>query len=311
MVGWIKSLDRILKGEATKPSALRAGAIDVPVGGLTVLLILLGVLYGACMGASAVMSRWGGPAASSGWLQMVYSAVKVPMLFFLTLVITLPSLYVFNALVGCRLAFSAVLRLLVAALGVTLSVLASFGTIVVFFSLCTTSYPFMVLLNVAMFAVAGLLGMNFLLQTLHRLAVSRALPAPAAVIPGDAPPPLPLSPYPELPPAVDPGALEPVQAPVGRNVRTVFAIWVIVFGLIGAQMGWVLRPFIGAPNAPVTFFRSREGSFFEAVLSRVSELASDQPVRQGGYAPSTSRDPNSSGAGSNPTSGPSSNPGAR
>ena len=97
------------------------------------------------------------------------------MLFFLTLIVTFPSLYVFNALVGSRLSFRTVLRLLIAALGVMLAVLASFGTIVVFFSLCTTSYPFMVLLNVAMFAVAGILGMGFLLQTLHRLSLAQAM----------------------------------------------------------------------------------------------------------------------------------------
>jgi hypothetical protein len=283
MIGWVRSLDRVLKGEATKPAALQAGTVDVQAGGLTVLLVVLGTLYGACMGAFGIVSRWGTPNVTGGWLQMGYSAAKVPMLFFLTLLITFPSLYVFNALVGCRLAFAAVVRLLVAALGVTLAVLASFGTIVVFFSLCTTSYPFMVLLNVVMFAVAGVLGMNFLLQTLHRLAIARGgtweAQEPAAASEVGAPAPTPPAPeiYPPLPPAVNPGALEPVpRQTVGRGVRTVFSIWVIVFGLIGAQMGWVLRPFIGAPNAPVTFFRSREGNFFEAVANKVGDLAGEQ-----------------------------------
>jgi hypothetical protein len=271
----------VLKGDATKPAALRAGTVDVQTGGLTVLLIVLGALYGGCMGAFALVSRWGTPTVAGGWVQMGYSAAKVPMLFFLTLLITFPSLYVFNALVGCRLAFAAVVRLLVAALGVTLAVLASFGTIVVFFSLCTTSYPFMVLLNVVMFAVAGVLGMNFLLQTLHRLAIARGgvSEAPAPVVGSDATAPAPQAPevYPPLPPAVNPGALDRVPGQtVGRGVRTVFAIWVLVFGLIGAQMGWVLRPFIGAPNAPVTFFRPREGNFFEAVANKIGDLASEQ-----------------------------------
>jgi len=31
----------------------------------------------------------------------------------------------------------------------------------------------------------------------------------------------------------------------------------VVFGLVGVQMGWVLRPFIGAPNSPLQFFRER------------------------------------------------------
>lgn len=294
MIGWVRSLDRVLKGEATNPAALRAGTVDVQAGGLTALLVVLGALYGACMGAFALVSRWGTPTVTGGWVQMGYSAAKVPMLFFLTLLITFPSLYVFNALVGCRLAFAAVVRLLVAALGVTLAVLASFGTIVVFFSLCTTSYPFMVLLNVVMFAVAGLLGMNFLLQTLHRLAIARSgvaeAQAPAAGSDPTALPPQTPEVYPPpLPPAVNPGALDRTAGQtVGGGVRAVFAIWVLVFGLIGAQMGWVLRPFIGAPNAPVTFFRPREGNFFEAVANKISDLASEQqPSRTAPGAPTT------------------------
>ena len=98
--------------------------------------------------------------------------LKVPALFFLTLIVTLPSLYVFNALVGSRLTLSTVIRLLVAALGVMLAVLASLGPIVAFFSVSTTSYPFMVLLNVVVFAASGFLGLAFLLQTLHRLSLA-------------------------------------------------------------------------------------------------------------------------------------------
>jgi hypothetical protein len=192
------------------------------------------------------------------------------MLFFLTLLITFPSLYVFNALVGCRLAFMAVLRLLIASLGVALAVLASFGTIVFFFSLCSSSYPFMVLLNVLLFAIAGVLGMHFLLQTLGRLSAvgAGAFPeqVPQATL-DDAPAPV----YPDRFPAVRPPPI-PSPAALGPHVRTIFAIWVIVFGLIGSQMGWVLRPFIGSPDAPVTFFRAREGNFFSAVADRIEDL---------------------------------------
>ena len=40
----------------------------------------------------------------------------------------------------------------------------------------TTSYPFMVLFNVVVFAVSGGLGLTFLLQTLHRLSVAGSRP---------------------------------------------------------------------------------------------------------------------------------------
>jgi hypothetical protein len=145
---------------------------------------------------------------------------------------------------------------------VTLAVLASFGTIVVFFSLCTTSYPFMVLLNVLMFAIAGILGMSFLLQTLRRLAIVQSAADMIAAAQ-------------EPPPQTSPGSMGPIQRSASPPVRIVFAIWVLLFGLIGAQMGWVLRPFIGAPSAKVTFFRARQGNFFEAVADRIAELAGE------------------------------------
>ena len=63
MLNWIRSLDRVLKGEATKPEALRGGTIDLPVGGLTVVLIVLGAVYGACMGAFALVTLVGRHAA--------------------------------------------------------------------------------------------------------------------------------------------------------------------------------------------------------------------------------------------------------
>src|SRR2546430_507241 len=107
---WIRSLDRVLKGEATRPEELRRGTLDLPLGGLSFVILALGVFYGLCMGVFAVVTRWHTSKAYMGWEQMLASAVKVPALFFLTLVVTLPSLYVFNALVGSRLSFANVVR---------------------------------------------------------------------------------------------------------------------------------------------------------------------------------------------------------
>lgn len=273
---WIRSLDRVLKGEATRPDELRRGRLDVPLGGLSFVILLLGVFYGLCMGIFAVVTRWNTPKAFMGWQQMAASAVKVPALFFLTLVVTLPSLYVFNALVGSRLTFGNVVRLLIAALGVMLALQASFGTIVIFFSVSTTSYPFMVLLNVVLFAVSGFLGLGFLLQTLHRLSLARAIAEPAEPI--------------VLEPGIGemggemvtgPGALDRVRAQPDQSVKNVFRIWVIVFGLVGAQMSWVLRPFVGHPKADFALFRERKENFFQAVVTKVGELFEPDSKRGG------------------------------
>src|SRR5690606_17764947 len=59
---------------------------------------------------------------------------------------------------------------------------------------------------------------------------------------------------------------------LSRHTRLVFGCWIVVFALVGAQMGWVLRPFIGSPNLPFTLFRERKSNFFEAVLNAISAL---------------------------------------
>jgi hypothetical protein len=253
----LAELDGILKGDLTRVSSLRRGGIDVAPGRLSLIIIALGMVYGICMGMFAIF-RLNRPSA---W-QLVASMVKVPLLFYLTLLVTLPSLYVFNALVGSRLTLGTVVRLLVASLGVMVTILAAWGPIVAFFSVSTTSYPFMVLLNVVVYAISGALGLSFLLQTLHRLSI---LDSQTPGTPGE----------PAWEPAEPAGALDPVENRVlGKHVKTVFKIWVVVFGLVGAQMAWVLRPFIGNPDIPFVWFRGRESNFFQAVSGIFRSLIS-------------------------------------
>jgi hypothetical protein len=280
---WVVELDRVLRGDATKLAAIRDGGIQIPLKGLSVVVVVLGMIYGACMGSFSLFRPDG------SWMQIVATTVKVPLLFFLTLVVTFPSLYVFNALVGSRLSVLAVLRLLIAALAVNLAVLSSLGPIVAFFSVSTTSYAFMVLLNVVVFAAAGALGLTFLLQTLNRLSfVERRVtdagePMPAAERPSEIDSAAGESASAEAAPEAPQQSQQPIDRELGpldrlegqmlgKHVRKVFGTWIVVFGLVGAQMGWVLRPFIGAPEKEFEWFRERESNFFEAVLSALAAL---------------------------------------
>lgn len=259
MMRWMRQLDELLRGEATQPSALRTGRIEFPARGIMTASVLLAGGYGICMSLFAVMRSGGSP---DGWMQMLASTIKLPMLFFLTLVVTLPSLYVFNTLVGARLSLLSVVNLLVASLAVIVAVLASLGPIVVFFSLSTTSHPFMVLLNVVAATVAGALGLKFLFRTLNRLVHARTereapieeSPSPVSVIPRK------------------PGALEAEGLAERADAQSVFRIWVLVFSLVGAQMSWVLRPFVGSPNLPFEWFREREDNFFVAVFHMIQTV---------------------------------------
>lgn len=282
---WMKQLDRLLRGDATRLSNLRQGIIDVSPEGMTIIILALGAIYGACMGSYAIFQAKGALG-----LQMLATIGKVPLLFLLTIVVTFPSLYVFNALVGSRLSLASVFRLIIATVAVMLAILASLGPIVAFFSVSTTSYPFMLLLNVGVFFTSGFLGLKFLLLTLHRLtmvqdeeeqtsstraievAPQTAVQTAAAPIPqwnepvSGKPAPLPSPPV----RTKQVGALERNEQPLGRGVMTVFYTWILVFGLVGSQMGWVLRPFLGHPDQPFALFRGRESNFFEALFKILS-----------------------------------------
>jgi hypothetical protein len=257
-------LDEILRGDATQLASLKDGEIKLPLGGLVGVMIILGAVYGACMGSFNLLhplDEGAAITARDAWMQTFASAVKLPLLFFLTLLVTFPSLYVFNALVGSRLKLLSVLKLLVASIAVMLTVVASLGPIVVFFSLCTTSYPFMQLLNVATSTVAGVLGLSFLLRTLHRLVLIQENNSIIAAA----------TPSSEGGEAVRLSALEAVGQ-TSRKARNVFQIWTLVFSLVGAQMSWVLRPFIGNPMLGFEWFRARESNFFLAVLQALQKL---------------------------------------
>lgn len=293
---WMKQLDRLLRGDATRLSNLRRGIIDVSPEGMTIIILALGAIYGACMGSYAIFQTRG----PSG-LQMLATIGKVPLLFLLTVLVTFPSLYVFNALVGSRLSLSSVFRLIIATVAVMIAILASLGPIVAFFSVSTTSYPFMLLLNIGVFFTSGFLGLKFLLSTLHRLTLvqdeqreetatssTRSLevapqfetptPIPAWNEPvSDKPAPLPIVPMANVSNrnvSSRNGALERQQQPLGRSVMTVFYTWILVFGLVGSQMSWVLRPFLGHPDKDFVLFAARESNFFEAVFNLLSGVLS-------------------------------------
>jgi hypothetical protein len=56
--------------------------------------------------------------------------------------------------------------------------------------------------------------------------------------------------------------------------KRVLLAWLAVNLLLGSQLTWIARPFIGAPQLPVTFLRedALKGSFYENVFQTVTHL---------------------------------------
>lgn len=252
-MGLFRDIDDLLRGQAYRDEDLSRGKIDLPLSRLIISGTVLGLIYGACMGLYSALHHEG----EAGGLQIISSALKVPLLFFLTLLVTYPSLYVFATLAGSRLGFLDTLKLLAGGIAVNLALLASLGPVTAFFTFNTSSYPFLIILNVAFFTLSGLVGLGFLWKMLGKV-FTPDLPAPAA------------------PEETDEGVEKKPSTPPPASGRAhfIFYIWMLIYGSIGAQMGWLLRPFIGRPDLPFQVFRPREGSFFESILDTLRTLTS-------------------------------------
>jgi hypothetical protein len=52
--------------------------------------------------------------------------------------------------------------------------------------------------------------------------------------------------------------------------RWILRTWIVIYVFVGIQMGWVLRPFIGNPGAPVRFFREDSWSNAYVVVAEMT-----------------------------------------
>lgn len=143
---------------------------DVPWAAIVRLLacvVLFASLYGAAMGLFRGMS------GQSAWaLQMLYSAIKTPLLLIGSFLVSLPSYFVLSTLFGLRGEFDRALRALVAAqAGLAIS-LASLAPLTVLCYASTTNYQRAVLFNGAMFAVAAMAG-QWLVRAHFRPLIAR------------------------------------------------------------------------------------------------------------------------------------------
>ncbi|GJM42122.1 MAG: hypothetical protein DHS20C20_24040 [Ardenticatenaceae bacterium] len=178
-------------------------------------------LYGAVMGSTH--SLW----------QALSSAAKLPVLFLATLFICAPTLYFFNVLFGSNQSLTQNIALILTAITVTAVLLLSFAPIILFFLLTTSQYQFFKLLNVAIFAISGVMGVVFLSQGMRIVAADAD---------GDGP------------------------------RRRVLRLWMVLYAFVGSQLAWTIRPFIGAPSIEFELFRQLGGNFYTNIFASLGEI---------------------------------------
>lgn len=191
----------------------------------TALLIcssLFFAIYGAIIGSF------------HSWEQALSSAVKLPALYLITLIICFPTLYFFNVLFGSQRTAGQHFAMLLTAVSVISVLLFSFAPITLFFLLSTYHYQFFLLLNVAIFSITGFIGIKFLYQGMRLMAQ---------------------------------------QDIEGIETRMkLLRFWLILYAFVGTQLGWTLRPFFGTPGTPFMLFRELEGNFYLSILQAIAEI---------------------------------------
>jgi hypothetical protein len=132
---------------------------------LALQIVLFGMFYGGVMGC------FGGVGGDRAF-QILYSAIKVPLLLIVTFCLSLPSFFVLNTLLGVRADFPMALRALVATqAGLTLT-LASFAPFTLVWYASSGSYQAAVLFNGLMFGIASF-SSQWLLYRYYRPLLSR------------------------------------------------------------------------------------------------------------------------------------------
>jgi hypothetical protein len=243
-------------------------------------------------------------------LMALTSAVKLPLLFLVTLAICLPTLYLFNLVFGARLSIRQSIALVMVAITVTAMLAVAFAPISLFFLITAPDYGFFKLLNVGILALSALVGLRFLTGGM-RVLNEHGLLAPATqVIPA------PVVPAQVAVPAADPvpaqlvavgapetattnGAVSPQPVPqahvlapsqqpfpaAARHPRvhppalvhrppsmTLLHVWILLFGFVGTQLAWTLRPFFGSPGEPFALYRVIEGNFYAEIGRTIANL---------------------------------------
>ncbi len=214
-----RRVDHLLRsGSHAAPAADRDDSLRI--AHFLSLIVGFGMFYGGVMGT------YGGLQDQRAW-QVVYSSVKVPLLLLATFLLSLPSFFVLNTVLGLRNDFGRVTASLLATQAGLTIILASLAPVTAFWYVSGSAYQQAILFNGLMFGLASV-SAQWLLRREYQPLIRRH-----------------------------------------RAHRWMLRTWIFIYVFVGIQMGWVLRPFIGNPGAPVQFFREDSWSNAYVVVAEM------------------------------------------
>ena len=242
----------------------RNNKVESKIASLLIASSIFFAIYGAIIGSS------------STWLQVISSAIKLPALYLITLSICLPALFFFDILFGSALSFSQYAALSLTTVSVISVLLFSFAPITLFFLISVHDYNFFLLLNVAIFAMTGFIGIRLFYEGMRSLSRSREpllehsfpdqLPDSIQDVPADdflPPHSVALARQKDI--TIQRSASDLPPDTLQKTRLRLLKFWLVLYGLVGSQLGWTLRPFFGAPGEPFQLFRTIESNFYAQV----------------------------------------------
>ena len=174
--------------------------------------------------------------STHGGLQIISSAFKLPALYLLTLLICLPTLYFMDVVLGSKQTFSQYVALLLASVAMMSVMLFGFAPVTLFFRLSIDDYWFFLLLNIIVLGFTGIVGIGFFYRSMMSLIEKEQL------------------------------------GKASKNRYKLITGWLFLYGFVGSQLGWTLRPFVGSPNEPFAMFREIESNFYIQAIKIVGKV---------------------------------------
>ena len=197
---------------------------QVALGQLIWQMLTMSIICLACYGAIIGTFSWHP-------LQILASAIKMPILFLLTLVICLPTFYLFNLVCNGKLSVAQAIALTLSPIAIS-SILILAAAPIIFLFLMTEehnarAFALFIIFNTIILSATSLVGLFFLIrgsQQINALASSEEGEGEAEV-------------------------------PTTKLVRIHLLVgWLLLYGFVGIQLMFNLRPFFGSPDQPFTLF---------------------------------------------------------
>ena len=187
--------------------------------------------------SSVFMALYGAIIGSThGGLQIISSAFKLPALYLLTLLICLPTLYFMDIVLGSKRVFGQYITLLLASMSMISVMLFGFAPVTLFFRLSIDDYWFFLLLNIVVLGFTGLVGVRFFYKSMIELIAKEN------------------------------------NGEISVNRHKLIKGWLFLYGFVGSQLGWTLRPFVGTPDEPFALFREIESNFYIQVVKIIGKV---------------------------------------